>query len=74
MGHPQVHFWCGVGAETQEGGIKPPLHRRVQNQAGNTSAKNKGVAHAQEFVRFGGGDAGVGGEAVEMVEALAGGP
>jgi len=32
------------------------------------------IADAEEFVGFGGGDAGVGGEAVEVVEAGAGGP
>jgi hypothetical protein len=32
------------------------------------------IADAEEFVGFGGGDAGVGGEAVEVVEAGAWGP
>ena len=34
----------------------------------------EGIAYAEEFVGFGGGDAGVGGKAVEVVEAGAGGP
>ena len=34
----------------------------------------EGIAEAEEFAGFGGGDASVGGEAVEVVEAIAGGP
>ena len=36
--------------------------------------KDERVAQAEEFAAFGAGDAGVGGEAVEVIEALGGGP
>ena len=38
------------------------------------SRKKKRITYAEELVGFGRGDAGVGGEAVEVVEAGAGGP
>jgi hypothetical protein len=59
MGHPQVQLWFGVGAEKQEGGVKPPLHAE-QTQI-EVLGEAEGIADAEEFVGFGGGDAGVGG-------------
>src|SRR5205085_3976946 len=36
------------------------------------SLQDERVAHAQEFALFGGGDAGVGGETIKVIEALCG--
>jgi hypothetical protein len=46
-------------------------HRVVQIE---NSGEVEGIADAEEFIGFGRGDASVGGEAVEVVEAGAGGP
>ena len=64
---------CGMKEqEDEEGGVKPPL-RAGKAQIGKLG-EAEGIADAEEFVGFGGGDASVGGEAVEVVEAGAGGP
>ena len=51
----------GAALQRQDAGLKARRYR-------------EDIAGAEEFVGFGGGDAGVGGEAVEVVEAIAGGP
>ena len=52
---------------------RPDLRRRHRPE-GRPLQDTKGCAEAEEFAGFGGGHAGVGGETVEVVEAVAGGP
>src|SRR5712692_2396013 len=47
---------------------------KVRLSALRPALQKKGVAEAEEFAGFGAGDAGVGGEAVEVVEAAGGRP
>jgi hypothetical protein len=59
---------------TPDGGLKPPLHCQGVARLRRRPLQEQGVTHAETFRRFGAGDAGVGGETVEMVEAIAGRP
>jgi hypothetical protein len=54
--------------------IAEEAHRDHRDVRFKNSSEAERIADAEEFVGFGGGDAGVGGEAVEVVEAGAGGP
>jgi hypothetical protein len=47
---------------------------REKKRLATESAKHEGVGEAEELARFGGGDAGVGGEAVEVIESGTGRP
>ena len=62
VGHPETGPPEGgryKNQKTQEGGVKPPLHtEKTQIEALGDA---EGIADAEEFVCFGGGDAAVGG-------------
>jgi len=65
---------CGsIIARIECGAFSCGKHREKRRPKGQPLQKRDRIADAEEFAGFGTGDAGVGGQAVEMVEARGGG-